>query len=45
VPASEWEETAIKFEPMLEALAASGADLSLTIDAGVRRAAPPRAGA
>lgn len=28
VPELEWEETAIKFEPMLEALAASGADLS-----------------
>jgi len=26
VPASEWEETGIKFEPMLEALAESGAD-------------------
>jgi menaquinone-specific isochorismate synthase len=45
VPAAEWEETAIKFEPMLEALAASGAELGLSRDAGVRRAAPPAAGA
>jgi menaquinone-specific isochorismate synthase len=45
VPAAEWEETAIKFEPMLEALAASGAELALSRDAGVRRAAPPAAGA
>jgi menaquinone-specific isochorismate synthase len=45
VPAAEWEETAIKFEPMLEALAASGAELALTKDAGARRAAPPAAGA
>jgi menaquinone-specific isochorismate synthase len=45
VPAAEWEETAIKFEPMLEALAASGADLALTREAGVRRATPPGAGA
>jgi isochorismate synthase len=45
VPAAEWEETAIKFEPMLEALAASGAELVLSRDAGVRRAAPPAAGA
>ncbi len=29
VPALEWEETAMKFELMLEALAASGADLVL----------------
>ena len=35
VPALEWEETAIKFEPMLEALGASGARLSAT------QAAPP----
>jgi menaquinone-specific isochorismate synthase len=45
VPASEWEETAIKFEPMLEALAASGAQLALTGERSVRRAAGPRAGA
>jgi menaquinone-specific isochorismate synthase len=45
VPAAEWEETAIKFEPMLEALAASGAELALAKDAGVRRTAPPAAGA
>ncbi|MGD2045813.1 MAG: isochorismate synthase [Gemmatimonadota bacterium] len=30
VPALEWEETAIKFEPMLEALGASGASLPST---------------
>jgi menaquinone-specific isochorismate synthase len=30
VPALEWEETAIKFEPMLEALRSSGARLSVT---------------
>jgi len=29
VPALEWEETAIKFEPMLEALRSSGAELSM----------------
>ncbi|MND00308.1 salicylate biosynthesis isochorismate synthase [compost metagenome] len=40
VPAAEWEETAIKFEPMLEALAASGAHLTLTAAGGMRRAAP-----
>jgi len=40
VPSSEWEETAIKFEPMLEALAASGAELTLTAAGGTRRAAP-----
>jgi isochorismate synthase EntC len=45
VPAAEWEETAIKFEPMLEALAASGAHLALPREAGLRRAAPPAAGA
>jgi isochorismate synthase EntC len=45
VPAAEWEETAIKFEPMLEALAASGAELVLPRDGGVRRAAPPATGA
>jgi len=45
VPAAEWDETAIKFEPMLEALAASGAELALAKDAGVRRVAPPAAGA
>jgi isochorismate synthase len=44
VPAAEWEETAIKFEPMLEALAASGAVLALASDGGVRRAAPPGLG-
>ncbi|MEQ1854857.1 MAG: isochorismate synthase [Longimicrobiales bacterium] len=37
VPSAEWEETAIKFEPMLEALAASGAELALAATAGVRR--------
>ncbi len=40
VPASEWEETAIKFEPMLEALAASGAELELALARGSRRATP-----
>jgi menaquinone-specific isochorismate synthase len=40
VPSAEWEETAIKFEPMLEALAASGAHLTLTAAGGMRRAAP-----
>ena len=45
VPASEWEETAIKFEPMLEALAASGAEVAHAGEAGVGRAPPPRAGA
>jgi anthranilate/para-aminobenzoate synthase component I len=29
VPALEWEETAIKFEPMLDALRASGARLAV----------------
>jgi menaquinone-specific isochorismate synthase len=37
IPAAEWEETAIKFEPMLEALAASGAELALSTAGGVRR--------
>lgn len=32
VPALEWEETAIKFEPVLEALRASGADLELAVE-------------
>lgn len=45
VPAAEWEETAIKFEPMLEALAASGAELELPRDARVRPATPPAGGA
>jgi menaquinone-specific isochorismate synthase len=45
VPAAEWEETAIKFEPMLEALAASGADLATSRQPGARRAVPPAAGA
>lgn len=40
VPSSEWEETAIKFEPMLEALAASGAELTLTSTGSARRASP-----
>ena len=34
-PASEWEETAIKFEPMLEALGAGGARLVGRATAGV----------
>jgi isochorismate synthase EntC len=44
VPALEWEETAIKFEPMLEALAAAGGDLVLGGEAAVRSEAPPRRG-
>ena len=40
VPALEWEETAIKFEPMLEALGASGAKLTMA----PRHAAPSEAG-
>jgi len=34
VPALEWDETTIKFEPMLEALEASGADLGRASRAG-----------
>ena len=45
VPALEWEETAIKFEPMLEALAAGGARLELAGDTGARSEARPRPGA
>jgi isochorismate synthase len=45
VPSAEWEETAIKFEPMLEALAAGGAELALPHDPRVRRTAPPATGA
>jgi len=45
VPALEWEETAIKFEPMLEALAASGAAITLAGETGPRREARPRRGA
>jgi isochorismate synthase EntC len=45
VPALEWEETAIKFEPMLEALAAGGAELELSVDSRARSDAPPRRGA
>jgi menaquinone-specific isochorismate synthase len=40
IPSAEWEETAIKFEPMLEALAASGADLALSAGGAARRVAP-----
>jgi len=40
VPSSEWEETAIKFEPMLEALAASGAEMAPVISTGSRRITP-----
>jgi menaquinone-specific isochorismate synthase len=32
VPALEWEETVIKFEPVLEALGASGASLTLAVE-------------
>lgn len=43
VPALEWEETAIKFEPVLEALGASGASLSLGEEPAVdRRQTAPR---
>ena len=45
VPALEWEETAIKFEPMLEALAAGGAELELRAERGVRPETRPRRGA
>jgi menaquinone-specific isochorismate synthase len=45
VPALEWEETAIKFEPMLEALAAGGAELELRGERGVRPETRPRRGA
>jgi len=45
VPELEWEETAIKFEPMLEALAASGARLELAGDAATRAEARSRRGA
>jgi menaquinone-specific isochorismate synthase len=45
VPALEWEETAIKFEPMLEALAAGGAELALAGEVGVRPETRPRRGA
>jgi len=34
VPAMEWEETGIKFEPMLDALRASGAELDAKVGAG-----------
>ena len=35
VPALEWEETGIKFEPMLDALRGAGAELAMatTVDA------------
>lgn len=42
VPALEWEETAIKFEPVLEALAASGASLAPILEAAVRSEARAR---
>ena len=43
VPALEWEETAIKFTPVLEALAASGADFDVHVgvDAPGRREEGP----
>jgi len=44
VPALEWEETAIKFEPMLEALAAGGSELELAGDRGARTEVPRRRG-
>jgi menaquinone-specific isochorismate synthase len=45
VPSLEWEETAIKFEPMLTALAECGAELASTSGVGVRSEAGPRADA
>jgi isochorismate synthase EntC len=45
VPALEWEETAIKFEPMLEALSAGGAALELAGTAGGRSESPRGPGA
>lgn len=42
VPALEWEETAIKFEPMLEALTAAGASLELVGASGTRTEARSR---
>jgi len=45
IPELEWEETAIKFEPMLEALAASGAEIELVGDAARRSEARFRRGA
>ena len=45
VPALEWEETVIKFEPMLEALGASGASLSLAVETGARPEARARGSA
>lgn len=45
VPALEWEETAIKFEGMLEGLAAAGAELELAGERGARPEMPPRRGA
>jgi menaquinone-specific isochorismate synthase len=45
VPALEWEETAIKFEGMLEALAGGGAQLELADERSVGREIRPRRGA
>jgi len=45
VPALEWEETGIKFEPMLEALGASGARLAVIGAQSERSEAGPRGGA
>lgn len=42
VPALEWEETGIKFEPVLEALAASGASLAMAGTPATRSEAGPR---
>ena len=42
VPALEWEETAIKFELMLEALTESGADLAFADETRMRSEAGPR---
>jgi isochorismate synthase len=41
VPALEWEETAIKFELMLEALAESGADLAFSDETQMRSEVGP----
>lgn len=39
VPSLEWEETGIKFEPMLEALRGGGADLDVRTSAAIRERA------
>jgi menaquinone-specific isochorismate synthase len=44
VPALEWEETAIKFEPMLDALRASGVRIAGSSGADAAASPSPRAG-